>query len=255
MPSRAPVAWENVRTPAWAIFGSANLSNSIGIGHQRHDVESSIVFVGDVIAKFRDTHTHTHKKKGLNFHQRTFWLVKTTPFFLQKRISTNTTRGKNPSIATLELWKLRHLLEIHCGFTSALPEKIIDPFGHRPWSPDPDFRPGLPTGHPTANQFRRVKGPTEVGRSRVRRRSSVNFFKAGSPDDFSRRKRNLQKHLPKKTNALITFIPLRWSIACFCCRKNPQKSSHNKKGKFVNLKNVNWKSSGINFTSDQVEET
>lgn len=200
-------------------------------------------------------HTHTHTKKGLNFHQRTFWLVKTTPFFLQKRISTNTTRGKNPSIATLELWKLRHLLEIHCGFTSALPEKIIDPFGHRPWSPDPDFRPGLPTGHPTANQFRRVKGPTEVGRSRVRRRSSVNFFKAGSPDDFSRRKRNLQKHLPKKTNALITFIPLRWSIACFCCRKNPQKSSHNKKGKFVNLKNVNWKSSGINFTSDQVEET
>lgn len=66
VPSRAPVARENVRTPAWAIFGSANLSNSIGIGDQRHDVESSIVFVGDVIA-------------------RTFWLVKTTPFFLQKK--------------------------------------------------------------------------------------------------------------------------------------------------------------------------
>lgn len=45
---------------------------------------------------------------------------KNHPIFSTKKISTNTTRGKNPSIATLELWKLRHLLEIHCGFTSAL---------------------------------------------------------------------------------------------------------------------------------------
>lgn len=58
-------------------------------------------------------------------------------------------------------------------------------------------------------------------------------------------KKKSSKHLPNKTNALITFIPLRWSIVCFCCRTNPQKSSHNKKGKFVNVKNVNWKSSGI----------
>ena len=99
--------------PAWAIFGSANLSNSIGKGHQRHDVESSIVFVGDVIAKF----THT---KRLKFPSKNLLARKNHPIFSTKKISTNTTRGKNPSIATLELWKLRHLLEIHCGFTSAL---------------------------------------------------------------------------------------------------------------------------------------
>ena len=169
------------KTPAWAIFGSANLSNSIGKGHQRHGVSKAPLFlVGGVVAKFRDTHT---PQKGLNFHQRTFWLAKTTRhFFLQRKYQQIQLVVKTHPLLPWSLETATFIgdsLRLH-----ALPEKIIDPFGHRPWSPNPDFRPGLPTGHPTANQFRRVKGPTEVGRSRVRRRSFVNFFKVGSPNDF-----------------------------------------------------------------------
>ena len=67
----------------------------------------------------QNSETHTHTKR-LKFPSKNLLARKSHPIFSTKKISTNTTRGKNPSIATLELWKLRHLLEIHWGFTSAL---------------------------------------------------------------------------------------------------------------------------------------